>query len=152
MLECRIEEKEEFIVIGRQKKFVMETAFKEIPAAWGEHFSGDGKNIINGTYGICYDMDESSLGYMIADDYKQEYEIPKGFATKVIQKGTWAVFPCRGALPQSIQEVTMNIWEKWLPSNSEYNQFGDYYIEYYTDCDPNTMECYSEIWLPVKRK
>ncbi len=152
MLVYSIEEKDEFFVIGKANKYIMETAYKEIPKAWNEHFSGDDKNVVNGTYGICYDMDESSFGYMIADDYKQGSELPSGFTTKLFKKTMWAVFPCKGALPQAIQEVTMKIWDEWLPNNVEYSQSGDYYIEYYTDCDPSTMECYSEIWIPVKRK
>ncbi len=152
MLEHKIVEKEELVVIGKTNKYEMSTAFKEIPAAWEEHLNGSDKSIVIGTYGICHSMDKSSLEYMIADDYKDGMDVPSGFRILRFKKSLWAVFPCSGALPTSLQEITMEMWQEWLPNNSEYKQSGDYYIEYYTDGDPNNDDYYCEIWLPVESK
>jgi AraC family transcriptional regulator len=37
-----------------------------------------------------------------------------------IPAGTWAVFPCKGALPKSLQDVNTQIWSEWLPSCKSY--------------------------------
>ena len=50
-------------------------------------------------------------------------DIPEGFITKTIPAFTWAVFPCRGAMPDSLQDVNKKIFSEWLPALKEY-EFG----------------------------
>lgn len=89
--------------------------------------------------------------YYIADDYAPQQDIPKGYEIKVIPAGTWAVFPCRGALPKALQDVNTKIWNEWLPSCKAYKLAGDYDIEMYTESTGNPDEDYSEIWIPVQK-
>ena len=78
-------------------------------------------------------------------------EIPEGYETRVIPAGTWAVFPCRGALPKSLQDVNKRIWSEWLPSCKEYKLAGNYNIEMYTPPTGNPDAYYCEIWVPVEK-
>lgn len=52
-------------------------------------------------------MSGNEFEYMIGDDYDSSNKVPKGFATKVIPKHTWAIFPCIGpsSKSKSIREV-----------------------------------------------
>lgn len=34
--------------------------------------------------------------------------------------GTWAVFPCRGAMPNALQNVNTKIFSEWLPALNDY--------------------------------
>ena len=88
---------------------------------------------------------------MIADNYLPWNEIPDGYETRVIPAGTWAVFPCRGALPKSLQDVNTRIWSEWLPSCRDYKLSGNYNIEMYTPPVENMDEYYCEIWIPVEK-
>ncbi|MFR8333277.1 MAG: GyrI-like domain-containing protein [Oscillospiraceae bacterium] len=82
-------------------------------------------------YGICIDVDEQSKDflYWIADNYIPWQEIPTGCTAKVIPASTWAVFPCRGALPKALQEVNTRIWSEWLPNCKTYRLAGNYNVE-----------------------
>jgi AraC family transcriptional regulator len=149
MLEYKIVEKPQFTVVGKSHRFNMETSYKEIPRLWYEHLKSDDHKILCGVFGIAMDCDGENFDYLIADNYVPWNDIPEGFVTKVIPAGTWAVFPCRGALPEALQSVNSKIWSEWVPSCKAYKLAGNYNIEMYAKLvdDPN----YSEIWIPVEK-
>lgn len=110
-------------------------------------------------FGINIDetMQQNTFDYMIADVYNPAKEIPHGFITKTIPAFTWAVFPCRGAMPDALQDVNTKIFSEWLPALKEYEFAAGYCIEMYDDVSkyPKGLEdenYYSEIWLPLKKK
>ena len=149
VMEYRIVEKAAFTVMGRARRFNSETSYAEIPKFWEEHMSGEECKKVCGMYGVCLDGDGSSFEYLIADNYDPCNEVPEGYVTKTIPEGTWAVFPCRGALPNSLQNVNTRIWNEWLPNCKEYKLGGNYNIEMYTPPAENPEDTYSEIWVPV---
>lgn len=153
MLEYRIVEKSAFTVMGRTRSFNMETSYEEIPKFWDEHYSTGGGETVCGMFGVCLDGDGKNFEYMIADNYLPWNEVPEGYTTKVIPEGTWAVFPCRGALPKALQDVNTKIWSEWLPNCKEYKLAGNYNLEVYlTMPEPEHPEnTYSEIWVPVEK-
>ena len=151
IMEYRITSKAQFTVMGRSGKFNTETSYDEIPKFWKEHFeSGHGKTVC-GMYGICIDSDGKDFNYLIADNYLPWNEVPEGYMTKVIPEGTWAVFPCRGALPKALQDVNTKIWSEWLPSCKAYKLAGNYNIEMYAPPAENPDDTYCEIWIPVEK-
>ena len=114
MLEYKIVEKAQFTVMGRSRRFNTETSYEEIPKFWKEHIASDENKTVCGMYGICVDSDGKNFDYLIADNYLPWNEVPEGYETRVFPQGTWAVFPCRGALPKALQEVNTKIWSEWL--------------------------------------
>lgn len=50
--------------------------------------------------------------YLIADVYHPATDIPEGLETRTVPAFTWAVFPCRGALPDSMQDVNVKIFSE----------------------------------------
>lgn len=152
MMEYRIVEKEQFTIMGRARSFNTETSYEEIPKFWYEHFQSGGDKIVCGMFGVCLDGDGKNFEYLIADNYLPWNEVPDGYTTKVIPSGTWAVFPCRGALPKALQDVNTKIWSEWLPNCKEYKLAGNYNLEVYlTPSQPNPEDNYSEIWVPVEK-
>ena len=186
-MECKIVKKAAFTVIGSAKIIKGVDGFKECPKFWNDHFaSGDGK-FFCGMYGICIDsgsmIESDSLKtaesrpksgacldqtykipegpeffkYIIADDYVPGREYPEKFTTEVIPENTWAVFPCKGAMPKALQSVNEKIYKEWLPQNPDYEVAGKYNIEMYTDASKYPKgtadeNYYTEIWIPVKAK
>lgn len=148
-----------FAVIGAQKEFSYENAKAEIPAFWQEHYaSGRGKYVC-GMFGVNIDlqMGNERFTYLIADIYNPAVDIPKDFVVKVIPAFEWAVIPCKGALPQSMQDVNVKIFSEWLPALKEYEFAAGYCMEMYDAPDkyPNGTSdenYYAEIWIPVKKK
>jgi AraC family transcriptional regulator len=152
-MEFKIMEKDTFTVIGAVREFNFETSYADIPKFWSEHFEKGGGKYVCGMYGICFDenKDSKSFKYIIADNYEPDREIPDGYVTKTFPAITWAVFPCKGAMPTSLQDVNTRIWNEWLPNCREYELAGNYNVEMYSDGDMRSSDYYSEIWIPVKK-
>ncbi len=148
MIEYKIVKKAQFTVIGKRRRFKTENSYTEIPKFWQE-FTESGDKTVLGTYGLCEMTGKDEFDYYIADDYVPWKDVSDGFETKVVPAGTWAVFPCRGALPESLQNLNTRIWSEWLPSCKTYKLAGDYDIEMYTEPHENADDDYSEIWIPV---
>lgn len=104
-----------------------------------------------GMFGICIDTDGKNFEYLIADNYIPWEEIPAGCVTKVIPASTWAVFPCRGPLPQALQDVNTRMWSEWLPNCKNYRLAANLNIEMYAPPAEKPEDTYSEIWLPVEK-
>lgn len=151
MLEYKIAEKAAFTVMGKSKKVSTDTSYDEIPKFWREHTESGENRIVCGMYGICMDVEGKSFDYLIADNYIPWKEIPDGYVTKVIPAGTWAVFPCRGALPKALQDVNTRIWSEWLPNCGQYKLGGNYNVEMYMPPVEGTEVTYSEIWIPIEK-
>lgn len=158
-MDYKIVEKDAFVVMGVSKMFAYERSIKEIPQFWAEHYqSGNGSKVC-GMYGVCIDEGAKAdeFEYLIADNYDPSMEIPKGCITKVIPKHTWAVFACKGPMPNSLQEVNKKIFSEWLPNCKEYEIAANCNIELYSapaQYPKGTQDenYYSEIWIPVKKK
>ena len=141
MLDYKIVDKAPFTVVGIKKRFSSETSYKEVPEFWDE-WKSDMKGL-KGMFGVCSDMDGKTFDYWIADLYLPWEDIPEGCETYQIPGGLWALFPCRGPLPDSMQKVNTQIWSEWLPSLQGYTLAGNYSLECYltNSEDPVTYIC-----------
>ena len=154
-MDYRIEKKPAFKVMGISKIINYGDGYSTIPKFWDEVFASP-DNKIMGMYGVCLDdeVPGDKFRYMIADDYNEAVAKSENFELKEIPEHTWAVFPCRGAMPQALQSVNTKVFNEWLPASS-YEIAGGYNIEFYTDetkykLGAQDPEYYSEIWVPVK--
>lgn len=159
LMDYRIEKKEAFTVLGNAKTFPYENAKQALPAFWAEHYaSGKGKTVM-GAFGINIDekMGGETFTYLIADPCAPNTAAPEGFVTVTIPEFNWAVFPCVGAMLNSLQNANTKIFTEWLPALKEYEFAAGYCIEMYDDPAkyPNGTgdeKYYCEIWIPVKKK
>ena len=110
-------------------------------------------------FGVNIDenMGGSDFEYLIADVYDPSKDIPEGFVTRTVPAFTWAVFPCRGAMPNALQDINTKIFSEWLPALKEYEFAAGYCIEMYDDASKYPKgtadeNYYCEIWIPVKQK
>jgi len=159
LMDYRIEKKETFTVIGASKTFSYEGAKDIVPKFWQEHFKNGGGKTVMGVYGICIDeaMENNTFDYLIADPCSPDRQAPEGFVIKTIPEFTWAVFPCKGAMPDALQDVNTKIYTEWLPALKYYEFAAGYCVEYYdnpANYPKGTLDenYYWEIWIPVKKK
>ncbi len=158
VMDYRITKKEAFTVLAVSKKFSYQNAKQDIPLFWQEHYaSGKGKHVC-GMFGINIDpqMGNERFEYLIADIYNPSKDIPEGFEVKTIPKFTWAVFPCKGPLPESLQGVNTKLFSEWLPALHDYEFAAGYCVEMYDLPDKypkgtGDENYYSEIWVPIKK-
>lgn len=158
VMEYRMEKKRAFQVMGISKMFPYESANQEIPQFWNDAFVMADPKPVCGMYGVCFDeaMAGEQFRYMIADDYMAEKAQAMKLEVQEIPAHTWAIFPCRGAMPLPLQEVNRRIFSEWLPT-SQYEIAEGYNIEYYSDpagfkLGTQDPAYYAEIWIPVKEK
>lgn len=149
MLNYKIVEKAPFTVVGVRRRFSAETSYREVPEFWKEWLSD--KKGLKGMFGLCADMDGKKLDYWIADLYLSWEDIPKDCSYYQVSGGLWAVFECRGALPDSMQAVNRQIWSEWLPSLQNYELSGDCLLEIYTPPAENPEDTLSYICVPIKK-
>ena len=159
IMDYKIVEKESFTIVGMSKNFQYASSLAEIPAFWAQHYQTGKNKLVCGIYGVCLDGDTSAdeFEYLIADDYAPGGEVPAGAVTRVIPKYTWAVFPCKGAMPNAIQDTNRKIFSEWLPGSNDYEIAAGCNVEWYSDpADyPGGLQnenYYSEIWIPVRKK
>ena len=159
LMDYKIENKEAFTVIGDRKKFAYDGAGEHVPAFWQEHFESGKGAVVMGMYGINIDekMGNESFDYLIADPCAPDTVAPDGFVVMTVPAFTWAVFPCTGAMPNALQDVSRRIYTEWLPAQRDYEFAAGYCIEYYDDpakYEKGTLDdkYYCEIWIPIKKK
>lgn len=158
-MDYKMVEKDAFMVVGLSQILPYENAMQEIPRLWEAFMRTEKSDAICSMYGINIDesMSGSQFEYLIADNYDAAVAIPEGFVTKTIPKHTWAIFTCRGPMPQAMQDTNKKIYSEWLPNCKEYEIAAGYCIEMYGDPtkypkgtqDPDYA---SELWIPVKQK
>ena len=158
-MDYKIVKKEAFTVVANAKTFPYEGAKEIIPQFWQEHFQGGKGAVVCGEYGINIDLEmgQENFEYLIADPYNPQKDVPEGLVTRTIPAFDWAVFPCKGAMPNALQDVNTKIYTEWLPALKEYEFAAGYCVEMYDDPTkyPNGTQdekYYCEIWIPVKKK
>ena len=158
-MDYKIVEKDAFTVLGVSNRFSYEEAKCAVPEFWNSHYvSGKGR-VVRGDFGVNIDatMGCSEFEYLIADLYEPVNDIPEGFVTRTIPAFTWAVFPCRGAMPDSLQDVNTKIFAEWLPALGDYEFAAGYCIEMYSNPmqypeGAKDSNYYAEIWIPIRKK
>lgn len=154
-MEYRIERKEAFCVVGVSCALSkdMEESMRVVPRFWAEKaqdgtiaklcsYLKEGEGLL----GLCTNSDEKDhLTYTIGIA-KNDLEID-GMESQIVEPSLWAIFPGRGPMPQSIQEVEKRIITDWLPSSGyEFAEGVD--VEVYLDDDPTNQSF--EVWMPIK--
>ncbi len=153
VMEYKIVEKAAFTVVGISSEVPADQSYELTPQLWTNHMQSEDAKNIRGMFGICFDdSSDGKLEYMIADVYYPQREIPAGCITRTIPAGTWAVFPCRGPLVETIQRISRQIWSDWVPNCREYQLAGNLTIEAYIEPPhENPQNDYNEIWIPVQK-
>ena len=152
-MEYRIEEQASFRVVGfaMRETMTLEDCFKKVPGFWGQT-AGELPRLASlmvgsgpmGILGVSACDGGAFSGYYIAA--ATQAPAPEDMAEYHVPAGTWAVFPCRGPMPQAMQDLQRRIISEWLPSSGyEYAEAPD--IEVYS-----ADNCHNEVWLPIVRK
>lgn len=159
-MDYRIEKKEAFRIVGLKIPLdkEVEKNFQSVPAFWQEvsqsgaiqrlGMLADGTP--NAILGVSACMGDNAWAYYIA--VASDLPIPNDFPNLcdyTVPACTWAVFPGKGTMPNSIQELEKRIVTEWLPTSGyEYANAPD--IEVYLNADPQNAEF--EVWLPIVKK
>ena len=103
-----------------------------------------------GMYAVCADG-ENGFSYWIAGLYKGG-GVPEGLELFTFPESDWAIFPAKGALPQSLQTLNTHVWEEWAPNIKKMYDVAPSSVEYYSAGDPQSPDYECGIWVPIKKK
>lgn len=149
-----IEPKPAMTIIGLSRRFASEGSFTAIPAFWDEYRAKGLEAVSPARLGICMDdcPTRDDCLYMIGRFASPEEPVPEGFTRRELPACTWAVFQCRGPMPQAMQDLNRQIFTEWLPSSGAWALAQDVSIEVYGEGDMSLPDYQSAIMIPVKRK
>lgn len=160
-MKYKIVEKESFQAVGVKRIYNCKNGenTQGIPLFWNDvHLDGTNDLLIQlnngdieGVLGVCVAdtayRENSLIDYWIATDYVGE--VPENLSAITIPASKWVVFEVHGPMPEAMQNTWKQIYAEWFPSNP-YEPAGTPELEVYSDDDPSSENCYSEIWIPIK--
>lgn len=163
IMDYKIIEKNAFDIIEKVEAHTVESSenAKSIPDFWTRsHNDGTVKTLLDTTtdrtyiFGVCYgNLPENAktFDYSIAAKCDNNTVVPEGFRKNTIPARTWAVFECKGAMPNAMQDMWHKIISEFFPT-SGYQPTYEMDIEAYTDGNMGSPDYRSEIWVPVIKK
>jgi AraC family transcriptional regulator len=158
----RIEKKEAFRIVGVKMAGSWsdenQEGFTQVPQFWAEHAQ---KGTIPQLLPIMDQQPMGVLGVSIGnwqETGKFDYYIavassqpaPQGMVEVQIPETLYAVFECKGAMPNAIQSLQGRIMTEWLP-NSGYQYADGADIEQYGEGDQTSEDYVCWVWVPIKK-
>lgn len=156
VMDYKIVEKEAFEIIEKAERHSIEndTNAKSIPDFWTRsHNDGTVKTLFENTtdgsliFGVCYGNNSENaktFEYSIGAVCSKQTADPKGFRKNTIPARTWAIFECKGAMPNAMQDMWHKITSEFFPT-SGYQPTYEMDIEAYTEGNMDDENYRSEI-------
>ncbi len=153
-----IEPKKGFRLVGKQIKVTCEQdrQFQTIPMFWNECQRNGIFAQLNsldtaepkGLFGVFGDYDKAlnEVAYSIMTISDQA--LPQGFTEIHIPATSWAVFTCKGLVPQAIQKGWQYLNEEWL-IRYPFRHAPCPELEWYSAGNMYDPNYFSQIWIPI---
>ena len=166
LMDYRIEKRDSFKIICRKKQVNKpqgDTATADISSFWAQ-CSADGTmeklckyarfDNLHGILGICFsgEMADSGFPYGIGAEYNGEALTDGEFDIVEIPAYTYAVFNCKGKMPDAFKETYKKICTEFFPQSSTYEYGSGIELEVYPSADVQNPDYTCEIWIAVNLK
>lgn len=166
LMNYRIEKRDAFKVICRKKQVNKpqgDTATADISAFWNM-CSQDGTmeklckyasfDRFHGILGICFstELEASGFPYGIGAEYNGAPITDESFDLVDIPAHIYAVFECKGKMPEAFKETYKRICTEFFPQSSTYEYGSGIELEVYPSADVQDPNYTCEIWIAVKEK
>lgn len=165
-MDYRIEAMGPFKVICKKKRINKpqgEIATADVSAFWDEcnkngtieALCGYAKfDKLRGILGICFsgDMADSGFPYGIGAEYNGAAVKDEGFDIVDIPAHTYAVFQCKGKMPDAFTDTYKKICTEFFPQSSKYEYGSGIELEVYPSADTQNPDYSCEIWIAVNEK
>jgi AraC family transcriptional regulator len=97
------------------------------------------------------DPSKREFYYMIAVENPQNRSSPD-LERYTVPASQWAIFECRGRLPDAIVEAEMFAFMEWLPNSDFVHAYAPEMEVYPPESDGRRDDNYCEFWLPIKAR
>ncbi|MDD3244314.1 MAG: AraC family transcriptional regulator [Eubacteriales bacterium] len=153
-LQYHVEDFPAFTVGGYRCAVRTETSFSQVPRLWDASWeNGQGQALLAlqqqacrpaGLLGIaCGRPTPGNMDYWLGVCLTGSAPLPRGMETLPFPAARWAIFQAEGALPDSVQNIYRDFYQRWLPDS------GCRMVEL------PVVECYlpnsdrQEVWMPL---
>lgn len=154
----KLERRAEFRLIGKSIRISQDDGGPQlkVPEFWDEcQKNGVFSRLIGldggnppGLFGLFGYYDETSREMDYSIMVMSDEETPEGFTSITIPSVTWAVFDCRGAVPQAIQNGWQYLREEWL-IQYPFRHADCPELEWYSGGNAYAPDYLSQIWIPI---
>ena len=165
LMDYRIEKLDAFKVVCKKKQVNKpqgDTATADISAFWAEvNTSGMMEKLckygdfgrLNGVLGICFsgEMVENGFPYAIGAEWNGK-PLKDDFDIVDIPAHTYAVFRCKGQMPDAFKDTYKKICTEFFPQSSTYEYGSGIELEVYPDADVQNPDYACDIWIAVNEK
>lgn len=168
-MDYRIEKMDAFQILCRRKTVgkpasMGGTATKDISAFWAEcGAEGSIGNImgyfpeklrLKGLLGICFsaDLEADKFPYGIGVEYDGRPVLHENLEVVDIPAYTYAVFTCKGKMPDAFAETYRKIVTEFFPQNDRYEYGRGIELEVYPSDQVDDPNYTCEIWIAVNEK
>ena len=166
-MDYRIEKLDAVQVVCKRRRVAKPasmTATEDIQSFWAEcNADGSTKRIcgyfpaepkLKGLLGICFssEMDGSHFPYGIGVEYDGRPVTDKDLEVITIPAQTFAVFTCKGKMPDSFQETYSKIVTEFFPQSTQYEYNCSTELEVYPSENTGDPDYTCEIWIGVAEK
>ena len=166
LMDYRIEKRDALKVVCKKKQVNKpqgDTATADISAFWGA-CSTDGTmeklckyasfDKLHGILGICFsgEMADSGFPYGIGAEWNGTPVTDAGFDLVEIPAYTYAVFQCRGKMPDAFRDTYKKICTEFFPQSNTYEYGSGIELEVYPSADVQNPNYTCEIWIAVNEK
>lgn len=166
LMDYRIEKRDALKVVCKKKQVNKpqgDTATADISAFWGvcgtdgtmeklcKYASFDN---LHGILGICFsgEMADSGFPYGIGAEWNGAPITDEGFDLVEIPAYTYAVFQCRGKMPDAFRDTYKKICTEFFPQSNTYEYGSGIELEVYPSADVQNPNYTCEIWIAVNEK
>jgi len=163
----RIEERPAFMIIGKKtwiagqdnaifgrfwEQCTAEGLMTQLGKISGLRPGAQTKGATLGISRVEEDPARREFNYMIAVEIPPEATIDSGdLESYLVPASTWAIFECRGKVPESIVRSEIFAFSEWLPGSGYVHALAPEMEVYPDSSSPNDDQNYCEFWLPVKK-
>lgn len=153
----RLEEKPAFRLVGKSVRYVEGEQPSKIPEFWSKcqrdgtfmHLAAMDTGNPQGLFGLFHNEGlNAGQGEYFIMAAVAEGDLPDGYSEIWIPETAWAVFDCRGAVPQAIQDGWKYLQEEWVV-RYPFQHAKCPELEWYSSGNSYDSEYLSQIWIPV---
>lgn len=163
MMNYRIEKQEAFLLLCKKKRIPKKTelSVEEIAPFWQQcredgsidalcRYLPERNPFGDAIVGVSFggDAREADYPYAIGVPFNGKPVTEDGLTVEEISAHTYVVFPCKGKMPEALQELYHKICTEFFPT-SEYQPCGGPDFESYPSADVSDPDYACEIWVAV---
>lgn len=167
IMNYRIEKKDAFKVVCKRQRVEKpdsDCAAQDINAFWAK-CGQDGtitkllkfapeNSTFNGLLGICFteNMESGTFPYGIGFEYEGQMPVDSELEIVEIPSHTFAVFTCKGKMPEAFAQTYKRIVSEFFPQNEKYEYAHGLELEVYPSDKVDDPNYTCEIWIAVNEK